>query len=97
VRPKHHPQDLGGDLLRCLGGWRRFHAAPLAAAAGVNLGLHDNRPAEVLGNGPSLGRGRGHAPPGDRHAELGQDRFGLILMDFHARSVLDVRLTPITQ
>ncbi len=96
MRPEHHPQDLGGDLLRCVGRLRQLHAAPLAAAAGVDLGLHDDRPAELLGDDPGLGRGRGHTPPGDRHAELGQDRFGLILMDFHARSVFDVWLTPIT-
>ena len=44
---------------------------------------------------PGLGGSRSHPPAGDRNAELRQDRFRLILVDFHARSILVVGRAPL--
>ena len=59
-------------------------AAGLAAAAGMNLRLDDgDRAAEPLGDVVNFFRGERHFPARNRHAVLGKDSFGLVLVNFH--------------
>ena len=88
VRDQVHAEDLLRGLARGGGPLDHLHAAPLAAPAGVDLRLDDHE--LVVGLGDQRLRGRlglvdaEHRPTlGDRHAELLQDLFRLVLVDLH--------------
>jgi hypothetical protein len=81
---KRHPQDLTRGLLGRRRRLRELDAARLAAAARVDLGLHDDdarteRSRRLFG----FGRCRGDAALGDRDAELAQHFLGLEFVDVH--------------
>ena len=88
MRDQLHAQDLGGELAHLIDRTRQLHAAALAPAARVNLGLHHpDWPAELLGGGDSLlDRKRGNAARND-HAKLPEQFLALVLMDFHGNPV----------
>ena len=68
----------------------RFHhldAAGLAAAAGMDLRLHDpDRSAEVVGGFDSLIHAHGRDAARHRHAEFAQHRLGLVFVDVHGEA-----------
>ena len=65
---------------------------PLAAAAGVDLGLDHRHRAAELAEGSAAACGRvGHDAPRHGHAGLAQDLLGLEFVDFHG--ILSVLLT----
>ena len=67
-----------------VGGAGQLDAAPLAAAAGVDLGLDDPGAfAQALGPLAGAGAVVADVPVGDRHAELSQNRFCLVLVNVH--------------
>src|SRR5699024_3982410 len=79
-----HAEDLGGLLLRFLGGLGDLHAADLAAATGLHLGLDDDdRGAELLGSG--LGGCRILRDDSSEHgnAVLLEEIAGLVLIQVH--------------
>jgi hypothetical protein len=77
---EHLDREVFG-LVRRLG---QLDAAALAAAAGVDLRLDDDdRGAETPGNVAGLGGRKGHFAAGHGDAVLRQNRFRLILVDFH--------------
>ena len=84
VRDQLHAEDLGGTLLDLIDRTREFHAAALAASAGVDLGLDDpDRPTERLRRLDGLvDRERGDAAR-HRHTEAPEDVLALILVDLH--------------
>jgi len=75
---------------RGLGLGRAFHhldTAGLAAAPGVDLGLHHNdRRAEFRGGLLGFLGGGGHDAPGHDHPVLLQNLLGLVLVDVHESS-----------
>ena len=79
-----HPEDLGravGGLLRVAG---QLDAAGLAAAAGLDLGLDDDRPAaELLGGRAGLVRRRGDLGVQHRYAVRGEQIARLVLEQIH--------------
>ncbi len=61
-----------------------FFETALATATGVNLGLDDpDRSSEVAGDSLGLFGRVGDTAARHRHAEFGQQLFGLIFMDIH--------------
>ena len=79
-----HPEDLAGGVL---GGGRiirELDATGLAPPAGVDLSLDDDPATEVLGNVARLGRRLRHLAARHRHAEVAQERLGLVLVNLHA-------------
>jgi hypothetical protein len=50
----------------------------------MDLGLYDNRPAQLFSDLAGLLGATGDPSSGDGNAGLGHDLFGLILMDFHS-------------
>ncbi len=106
VRDQNAAEHLGGvglhvldrldDPDAALGVGAEALEAPLAAAAGVDLRLHDeDRSSELLSGLDGLVDGEGRIAAGDRHAELGEDGFGLVFVDVHeargARAFLEGR------
>jgi hypothetical protein len=80
---QRHAQNFFGKFCRLGGIARDLDAAAFAAPAGVNLCLHDHAPADLLRRRRGfIGRERDLAA---RNGDLvlGQDRLGLILMNFH--------------
>ena len=69
-------------LLRVL---RELDAAALAAAAGVDLRLHDGAAAEPLGDLARLGRVVGDLAARHGDAVAREDRLGLVLVDLHRK------------
>ena len=68
-------------------GLHYLHAARLAAAAGVNLRLHDpDRAAQFFGALDRLIDTECRDAARHLHAEFAQDGFGLILVDIHGPS-----------
>ena len=85
VGDERHPEHLRGGLRRCLRPLDHLDAAALAAAAGVNLRLDDDRAAaEPLGRRLRRRRVDDHLARGDRHAVLREDCLRLILVNLHA-------------
>jgi hypothetical protein len=82
-RAEAHPEDPAGGGLGL--GRRPGHrdAPRLAAAAGVDLGLHHHLAAQPRGRRPGRLRGVGHLAPRHGDAELLQERLGLVLVDAH--------------
>ncbi|CCH78022.1 Predicted hydrolase or acyltransferase (modular protein) [Nostocoides japonicum T1-X7] len=82
-----HAEDLAGELLGLLGALGDLHAAGLAAATCLDLGLDDGDPAALrtdrLGSGPGLGGclGDGSGEHGD--PVLLEDVSGLVLVEIH--------------
>jgi hypothetical protein len=78
-----HPDHLAGQPEGFLGGLGDFDPAALATAAGMNLGLEDDRAAEL--DGDILGRlgGLCDFPARNGHSIQLQDLLGLVFMDFH--------------
>ena len=94
MRHQHAAQHLGGigrDLVHrldhsnpALGLRAKAFKSPLAAPAGMDLGLHDeDRTPQLLGGLRGLSDGEGREALGDRHTELGEDGFGLVFVDVH--------------
>ena len=81
-----HLVDRMGEPDAALGAVAKFLELALAAAAGVDLRLHDpQRPGKLLrGLDRFLDAHRGIAR-GHRHAELREQLFGLIFVDVHGR------------
>jgi hypothetical protein len=79
--------DLGDgldDADAALGVGAKALEAALAAAAGVDLALHDeDRRAERLGGLLGFFRGEGGKAAGNGDAEFGQYGLGLMLVDIH--------------
>ena len=84
VRHELHPDDPLGGLVGFVGGPRELDAAPLAAPAGVDLGLHDGLAAEVLGDLTGLFRAVGDVPLRGRDTVAAEDLLRLVLVDFHS-------------
>ncbi|MGY2931097.1 hypothetical protein ACVWZ6_000699 [Bradyrhizobium sp. GM6.1] len=73
-----------GDADAALVAGRRFLELALAAAAGVDLALHDpDRARECLCRRVRIGCLQDRNALRDRDTELVQQRFGLIFMDIH--------------
>ena len=84
VRDERHADHRARQLLRVLRRLRELDAAALAAAARVDLRLHDdNAGAEALGDVDGICGSEGHLAAGHGHAVSRKDRFRLVLVDFH--------------
>src|SRR5690606_4838171 len=79
-----HAEDRLGLLARLLGCPRQLHAARLAAAAGLDLSLHHDRPAELPRPVGRFGGAVGHRAAGDGYAVRGEDVPGLVLVEVHS-------------
>jgi hypothetical protein len=89
VCDERHPEECRRSVARRVGTLHHFHAAALAAAAGVDLRLHDNRSTAELRRGGTgvIGRER-HARAGHGNSERFQEILTLMFMNFHrTRSV----------
>ena len=81
------PEHLLGDF-RGLGGiLGNLHSAAFAAAAGMNLRFHHHASADLLRGALHLVDGERNLAPRHRDIVLGQDRLGLILVNFHGVKV----------
>ncbi len=76
-----HAEDLAGQLASFLGRLGELDAAPLAAPAGVDLGLDDAPAAHLLADPGRLVGVVRHLAPGCRHPIPAQDLLGLIFMN----------------
>ena len=84
VGDQPHADDVERRLLRRVRALHDLDAAALAAAAGVDLGLDDDRSAtEPDGGGLRLGGVEHDFALRDGHAVRREDRLGLIFVDFH--------------
>ena len=85
VRDQRGAEQARGLLLHIVDGLDHLDAAGLAAATGVDLGLHDpDRAAELFGGLDGLLDAERRQALGDRHAERAQNLLGLIFVDIHA-------------
>src|ERR1700722_9651333 len=88
VRNERHAQHALGFFANVIDRTDDFHAAALAAAARMNLGLHHpDGTAQLLGRGHRLIDGKGGKAAWHRYAKSAQDFFGLIFMDVHAATL----------
>ena len=86
---ERHAQDLLRERLGLVRLLRDFDAAALAAPAGVNLGLDDDRPASETARDSCGLFGRvGDFTARDRYAILRQDLLRLILVNLHRDPVI---------
>jgi hypothetical protein len=84
VRHQLHAQDLLGQLLHVVDGLGHLHAAALAAATSVDLGLHHpHGAAQLLGCFNSLLHGERRNAAGNGHTKLAQDFLALVFMNLH--------------
>jgi hypothetical protein len=84
VRHEAAAQQLVGAGHHLLHGAADFHAARLAAAAGMDLGLHDpDRAIQLFGDGLGLRRIMGDIAARHRHAIAPQQLLGLIFVNVH--------------
>ena len=83
VRHQPHTQHFLRDLGRFQGILGHFDAATLAAAAGMNLRFDDHAAADLLGRCFRLIHRECNFAPRHRDSVLGQDRLGLVFMNFH--------------
>jgi hypothetical protein len=85
VRDERRPQDARGFLFHVVDRFDDFNAASLAAAAGVNLRLHDpHRTAQLLGAVDGLVHTECRNAARHRNAEFAQYRLCLVFVDIHA-------------
>src|SRR6266705_1342033 len=89
-----HAEDLARGALGALRVVRHLDAAGLAAAAGVHLGLHDDPAAQARGGRLRVGGRRGDLAARNGHAELAQEGFGLVFVDFHGSGGLEDGFDP---
>ena len=84
VRDQRHADHLARNRLGFVGRFRELDAAAFAAAAGMNLRLDDDdRAAETARDRAGFGRVERDFAARHGHAVLRQNRFRLILVDFH--------------
>ena len=84
MRDQLHPVDLIGELVGLTRIRGQLDASALASAARVNLRFDDNRAAaEPLGHRFRVRGVEDGVAFGNRHAVLGKNLFGLILVNFH--------------
>ena len=87
VGDQGHAQDILGFLLHVGDRLDHLDAAALAAAAGMNLGLHHpDRTAQLFGRLDRFFDRESGLAFGDRHAESGKHLFGLIFVNIHGVS-----------
>src|SRR3972149_11447415 len=80
-----HPEDRARRGLGGGGIAGELDPPALAAAAGMDLGLHHDAAAQLLGNGPGGSGSVGHVARRHGHAELPEDRLRLALANLHGR------------
>ena len=84
VRLERHADQVAGDALGLIDAPGQLDAATLAAAAGVDLRLDDDRAAaEALGDLGGLGGREGDLPAGHGDTMAREDGLGLVFVDFH--------------
>jgi HPt (histidine-containing phosphotransfer) domain-containing protein len=87
VRDQRHAEHLFGQLARFLHRLGDLHPPALATASGVNLRLHYDAGSPGVEQGLRHRNGlparRSHFPARHGHTKLLQDRFRLVLMNFH--------------
>ena len=94
MRDQRHAQHLFGDGARFRGILGDLDAAALAASAGVDLRFDDDAAAELLRRRLGFVDGERHFASGHRNAVPGQERLGLIFVDFHC-DVISWRISTI--
>ena len=77
-------EDVAGVLADLVDVGRQLHAAGLAAATDVDLGLDDHRVADALGDGHGLVDGGAGFAVADGDAVLGEELLALVLEEIHA-------------
>ncbi len=94
-----HRQDLGCQVLGLFGAFGQLDATGLAAPADEHLALDHHTPAQLLGDGASLGRRACDLAFRDRHAMLRKQRFRLVFVKFQnglrAAWLANVGLSPL--
>ncbi len=92
VRDKCHAEHLLGDHSGFGGILHDLDAAPFSAPARMNLRFDNDAPADVLRSRLGFGDGKRHLPA--RHGDFvfGQNRLGLILVNFHFGAVAAIPL-----
>ena len=94
VRDQRHADHLLRQFRGFIGVLGEFHAAALAAAAGMDLRFHDDASAQLLRRGARVISVIRDDAARRRNAVAAQDFFGLILVDFHrARSFITSNAT----
>src|SRR5262249_29702580 len=87
-----HSEHFLGDLLGFIGSLRQFHAATLAAAAGMNLRLDHDGSTDLFSGGSRLFLAVSNLAARNPNAVARKDLLGLILVYFHVYLVrLDKR------
>ena len=83
MRDQRHPENLLAPARGFRGVFGDLDAAAFPAAARVDLRFHNDAAADVLRSRLGFGDGERHLPA--RHGDFvfGQNRLGLILVDFH--------------
>jgi hypothetical protein len=89
VHAQHRLEDLRG----LVGIGSELDAAPLAPAAGVDLGLDDGLPAVLLGDHAGVLGVLGHPPVGRRDLVQPEQFLGLVLVDVHPGLPIDGRVS----
>jgi hypothetical protein len=84
---ERHTDDLLRGRLDLLRRGAGLDAAALAAPAGVDLRFDDSRSAQFAGHLTRLSSRRGDSAARDRNAVAGEQRLGLVLVDFHRVSL----------
>ena len=86
VRHEVHADDRRRQPLDVVHRLGDLDAAAFAAAAGVDLGLDDDRQAQLLRHVHGLVGGERDVTARHRHAEPGEDGLPLVFVDFHGMS-----------
>ena len=95
MRDQHRAEQPLGLALDVVDGFHDLDAAGLAAAAGMDLRLHDPyRTAELARGLAGFSDGKGRQPARHRHTELRQQSFRLVLVDVHAIRAATCGLEP---
>ena len=92
-RHQVHAEHLPGDLLGFFRALRQLHASALAASAGMNLRLDDDRPAEPLRNFPRFFLRIRNFSARYPHAVARKNLLRLVLMYFHQSSTKTLNFT----
>ena len=82
------PEDVARLGFGVSGVVGELDAPRLAAPAGQNLSLDDDRPADLLGGRARLLGGRGEAAFGNGDAEPREELLALVLVEIHRRGTL---------
>ena len=83
VRHQPHAQNLLGDFRGFIGVFRDLHPTAFATSAGMNLRFDNDASADLFRGGFGLVDRKRYFAPWHRDIVLGQDRLGLILVNFH--------------